>query len=328
MDITIPYYEDNTRISNSAIGWFINYGPAYLKDMLDGKEDGLKGDFLKKGTMIHEYLLQPDEFWKDYSIVDVIKPRSKQQKDFCDYYINSIELDPEKQILEAYKKAFSNSKTDNQILDESKTILENNSDYLNYLANKDSNKIDISFNDINTLKNIKENIQNHKKANELLFNLPNTFECHNEFQINWESKEGVPCKSLLDRVCFDYTNKKVILIDLKTTQSVYQFKHSIEEFDYFRQIAFYTLAITWYLLKVKKIDPKEVEEFDFESYIIVIDKTKRNEIKVINMNVRQQLDLALDKITKTLQTISEHLKTGQWKYSLEYENGNGVEELY
>lgn len=26
----IPYYEDNTRISNSAIGWFLNKGPAYF----------------------------------------------------------------------------------------------------------------------------------------------------------------------------------------------------------------------------------------------------------------------------------------------------------
>lgn len=28
MNIEIPYYEDNTRISNSAIGWFLKKGPA------------------------------------------------------------------------------------------------------------------------------------------------------------------------------------------------------------------------------------------------------------------------------------------------------------
>ena len=27
MDISIPYYEDNTRISNSNIGWFLKKGP-------------------------------------------------------------------------------------------------------------------------------------------------------------------------------------------------------------------------------------------------------------------------------------------------------------
>ena len=54
MDISIPYYEDNTRISNSNIGWFLKKGPRYLKDMLDGKIEGLKASFLDKGTMILE----------------------------------------------------------------------------------------------------------------------------------------------------------------------------------------------------------------------------------------------------------------------------------
>lgn len=56
MKIEIPYYEDNTRISNSAIGWFLKKGPRYLKDMLDGKEEGISGKYLDKGTMIHMYL--------------------------------------------------------------------------------------------------------------------------------------------------------------------------------------------------------------------------------------------------------------------------------
>ena len=41
MDISIPYYEDNSRVSNSAIGWFIKRGPRYFRDMLDGKEEGM-----------------------------------------------------------------------------------------------------------------------------------------------------------------------------------------------------------------------------------------------------------------------------------------------
>ena len=81
MDISIPYYEDNSRVSNSAIGWFIKRGPRYFRDMLDGKEEGMNFSFLEKGTMIHEYLLQPDEFWKDYIILDFATPKVKQQKD-------------------------------------------------------------------------------------------------------------------------------------------------------------------------------------------------------------------------------------------------------
>ena len=57
MNIEIPYYEDNIRISNSAIGWFLKKGSRYLRDMLDGKEEGMSVKFLEKGIMIHEYIL-------------------------------------------------------------------------------------------------------------------------------------------------------------------------------------------------------------------------------------------------------------------------------
>ena len=80
MDISTPYYEDMSRISNSNIGWFINNGPAYLYRMLHGLEQGATGPQLAKGTMIHEYLLQPDEFYKDYICYKGEKPKSDNVK--------------------------------------------------------------------------------------------------------------------------------------------------------------------------------------------------------------------------------------------------------
>lgn len=80
------------------------------------------------------------------------------------------------------------------------------------------------------LKTIKSNIDNHKKAKELLTDIPGV-ESHNEFHINWtlpimtnslkmdEDKIWyAPCKSLLDRCIFDHVNKKIILIDLRLLQ--------------------------------------------------------------------------------------------------------------
>ena len=43
MKIEIPYYEDNTRISNSAIGWFLKKGPRYL-EMAEGYVTGIALD--------------------------------------------------------------------------------------------------------------------------------------------------------------------------------------------------------------------------------------------------------------------------------------------
>ena len=77
MEITVPYYEDMTRISNSNIGWFLKKGPAYLHSMLTGKAEGETGRQLARGTMIHENLLQPEEFHKDYFVWDIRRNHSQ-----------------------------------------------------------------------------------------------------------------------------------------------------------------------------------------------------------------------------------------------------------
>ena len=329
MDISIPYYSDNSRISNSAIGWFKKFGPLYLRNMLDGKEEGISGSFLEKGTMIHEYILQPEEFWKDYIILDFEIPKVKQQKDFCEYYqvmkdTNPLELDDTIK-LKAYRQAYSNSKKDDIVLEEATKLIDTYSSYIEYLRNKDTKKI-ISFADLQTLKKIEKNIREHKKANELLYNLSTTFETHNEFHINWEVPKynNIKCKSLLDRVCFDHTNKKIILIDLKTTPNVYNFTHSVEEFDYFRQIAFYGLAIQWYMQEVLNLNS---DEYDFEAYIIAIGKDKDNQIRVFNMYKDSVIREKVDEISDALKEISYHINSNQWNHTRNYYENDGIEEL-
>ena len=128
MKIDIPYYEDNTRISNSALGWFLKKGPKYLRDMLDGKEEGLKLPQLERGTMIHEYILQPDEFWKDYIILDFAVPKVKQQRELCELYYTYRQVDPfateDELMLHAYNTAYSNKKSDEIKLKEAKEIID------------------------------------------------------------------------------------------------------------------------------------------------------------------------------------------------------------
>ena len=328
MVIDTPYYEDMTRVSNSNIGWYLKNGPCYLKDMLDGVAEGISGSFLEKGTMIHEYILQPEEFWKDYVVLDFDTPKIKQQKDFCDSYVKESQLDPLSDentiILKSYNNAYSNSKPYVKKLEEGKFILATYSKYIEYLKVPSDKKI-ISFNDVNMLKKIKDNLQKHKKANELLFALPDTYESFNEFHINWEPNiEGVKCKSLIDRVCFDHVNKKIILIDLKTTQNVYNFAHSVEEYDYFRQIAYYGLAIQWYMANELNLN---TEDYDLEAYIIAIGKDKNNEIRVFDMNKKKVLSEKVDLIKQTLQKISYHIKTDNWDHSVEYYENDGVESL-
>lgn len=329
MDISIPYYSDMSRISNSNIGWFLNKGPAYLKRMLDGKEEGLKLPQLEKGSMIHEYILQPDEFWNDYIILDFAVPKIKQQKDLCELYYTYKQVDPfadeNEIILKAYNTAYSNKKSNEIKLKEAKEILELYKNYIEYFVNKNSKKV-ISFADLQTLKTIKANLQEHKKANELLYNFSDTYEVHNEFHINWEypnaSEYGdLPCKSLLDRVMIDHTNKKIILIDLKTTANVYDFKHSIEEFDYCRQLAYYWEAIYWYFKYELNLN---IEDYEYETYIIAIQSHDNYEIRVFQINPRN-IEERFNTIDKALKDIAWHRNNNLWEHTKEYYIGDGIE---
>ena len=330
MDISIPYYEDLTRISNSNIGWFLKKGPKYLKEMLDGKE-GLKASFLDKGTMIHEYILQPEEFWKDYIILDFAVPKVKQQKDLLEFYANAKMVDPlaseDDILLMSYNSAYSNNKSIDKRIQEAKELVELYQNYIEYFKNKDSKKV-ISFADLNMLKTIKKNMEDHKKANELLFNYPETFEVHNEFHINWEypnasSLGDLPCKSLLDRVMIDHTNKKIILVDIKTTADVYNFKHSVEEFDYCRQLAYYWLAIHWYFKNELKLN---IEEYEYETYIVAVQSYDGYEVRVFKFNPKT-VEERLVAIDYAIKRIAWHKDNNLWDHMKEYYDEDGAEMI-
>lgn len=330
MDISIPYYEDLTRISNSNIGWFLKKGPRYLKEMLDGKE-GLKASFLDKGTMIHEYILQPEEFWKDYIILDFAVPKVKQQKDLLEFYSSARLINPfaseDDILLMSYETAYNNTKSKEKKIQEAKELVELYQNYIEYFRNKDSKKV-ISFADLNMLKAIKKNMEDHKKANELLFKYPETFEVHNEFHINWEypnasSLGDLPCKSLLDRVMIDHANKKIILVDIKTTVDVYNFKHSVEEFDYCRQLAYYWLAIHWYFKNELKLN---IEEYEYETYIVAVQSHDGYEVRVFKFNPKT-IEERLVTIDYAIKRIAWHKNNNLWDHMKEYYDEDGAELL-
>lgn len=324
MKIEIPYYKDNTRISNSAIGWYLNKGPRYLRDMLDGKEEGLKLPQLEKGTMIHEYILQPEIFWNDYEIADYKVPTTEKQKEFCRLVNESLELLQDDKLSKAYKQVYVTDKmSDEIILVKAKKMYDEYKSYIDSLSK--TSKKTITWSDYRMLEQIKKNIAEHKAAVELLDN--QDYECHNEFHINWEyhikeTDYTMLCKSLLDRVKIDHVNKRVILIDLKTTSTIYDFKHSVDSFDYYRQMAYYILALTWYFKDLGF----DIENYDVEVYIIAI-STQTYEIRVFNMLDEQVLSNKARVIVSVLSDLSYNFKNNLWDHTREYYEGPGIEQL-
>ena len=326
--VNTSYYDDMTRISNSNIGWFLHKGPAYLHSMLEGTTEGDTGTQLARGTMIHEYLLQPEEFQKDYVVWDKSRPSSTQQEKFCQELAQSVEIEPNKAVLSAYKAAYKVSgRSDEKMLSEGLKIASDLKDYIDWLKSGDS-RIRITPYDAKQLSIIADNIQKHKLAKELLKHqyTNDDEELHHEFHINWEfnkDKVKVPCKSLLDSVYFDFKNKKCILMDLKTTVHISCFEESMNQYDYLRQLCYYTIAIWWYLENERKED---TTKWTIDWYIIGIDTTGTNEIRVFQFT-QKQVESRLNTITQALIDIDWHFKNNLWEHTREYYEGDGAEKL-
>ena len=325
----IPYYEDNTRISNSAIGWFLNKGPAYFRRMLDGKEKGLDLPQLRKGTMIHEFLLQPDKFWDDYVLFDGEKPKSVQAQKFCENLINTVEIEPNKQLVEAYCRSYSIvGKSNAKILSEALKISVEYQDYIEAIRSK---KILISKYDLNQLTNIQHNVEEHKLASKLLRKAGDYGGMHvyHEFQINWTYwGNNIPCKSLLDSCTFDFDKKICTIMDIKTTAKLWHFEDSMKEFEYCRQLCFYKDAVVSYLYDelFPGSDLFDIDKWRFEYYIIAIDTTGSNEVRVFKLKPHQ-VDYYDATIAHFMDVYKWHAESGKWDHSHDYYNGDGSEFL-
>lgn len=330
MDISIPYYEDFTRISNSNIGWFLNKGPAYLHKKLSGQFEDETSPSMTKGTMIHEYLLQPEEFQKDYVVWDKSRPSSVNEEKFCQALADSLEIEPNKSLLSAYKAAYSTSgKSDDKILSEATKKASTLKEYIEFLKSRDQREM-ITLYSVTQLMKIKENISNHKAACKLLLPADNKNVFH-EFHINWEyisSKYNdieftCPCKSLLDSVTFDYDNKKVILMDLKTTSHLHNFADAVNTYDYTRQLYFYTKALKWYITNELH---ENGETWRFEWYIIAIDSLT-SDIRVFTFSYKQVYGENVEKVRNAIRDIVWHKCNDLWEHSRAYYEGNGIETL-
>lgn len=322
MDISIPYYEDLTRISNSNIGWFLNKGPAFLHKMLTNPPPEEKNSTLERGTMIHEYLLQPEEFQKDYVVWDKRRPSSAQQEKFCQELANSAEIEPNKAVLSAYQASYSTTnRSEEKMLSEGLKIASELKEYIDFLKSNDSRKM-IGPWDVKMLEKIEDNIRSHKLASNLIKVDEGVWTRH-EFHINWESRKGVKCKSLLDGLTLDFKNKKAIIYDLKTTAKLWHFEDSINQYDYLRQLSYYYSAVCWYM---REELGEDYFDWTFEFYIIGIDTTDSNEIRVFKIS-KEAVDSRALIIIEALDEIAWHQTTNQWDHTRAYYEGDGSETL-
>jgi hypothetical protein len=303
---------------------------------MQGEINDLDKSYLTVGKQIHMKLLEEKEFEKCYTYLDFKTPTSKQQLGFCESLLNQmklIELDQNKAMIQAYNENYvTTNLSEKSILQAAEKLYESNSEYIRYLTLKGDYREVLSKSKHDLLTTITQVVKNHKKASTLLFEdslIENsTVESYNEYPIYWEfpiefDGEKIKCKSLLDRLIIDHPNKKIKIIDIKTTSMLSTFKQTVEEFAYYRQLAFYKLAV---LSDLQTRYGNKYEDYEVETYIVALSTVDPYECRVFRMSF-DDLKKGAEEILNIMTKISWHYFTGQWDYSQEYHTGDGTETL-
>lgn len=314
-------------VSNSVLTWF-QVSPRYCWKRMNQELVDEEKSYTTLGKQLHLYILEPEEFNKCYTYLDFKAPTSKQQLKFCEDIVvldNSSLQNTEERLIQAYKDNYSVEKqTDAAILKTAEKLYKSNLDYIKYLQIKEDYREILSKSKQELITTITQSIKSHKKANPFFFDNNILVEAFNEIPIYWKypitvgDGEGIDCKSLIDRLVVDHVDKKIRIIDLKTTSILGDSTDIIADRNYYRQLAFYRLAV-----QNSKLFPKD---YEIESYIVTVNTQDPFECRVYKMS-DDEYNRQLIVINDLMMKVSWHWYTGMWEYSRAYYEGDGTENL-
>ena len=293
--VDCEYYSDLSRLNKSMLSIFAKSPAEYHRQM----ENPVKLDSyaLRQGTMIHKYILEYEDFWNEFYKQETQSPtKSVNQKKFAEELVaNNFIPDDYDKAIKAYKNAYATDKLSDAKLNDAMTdaVREVKEWVAETLSNE--GKVPCTSADQERLQKYMQAVRKHKGAAMLLKDSTKDYSVNSigdivygdtyafsEFQINWESPQGISCKSLIDRIVFKTVEKRIWLIDLKTTSDISNFQHSFEEYTYGMQLAFYTDAIRWFLINEMGENP---DDWSIEQYIIAVQKDN-SDVKVFQFSDR------------------------------------------
>jgi len=320
-------YSTTKAISNSSLGLLQDSPKAFIKffnQELEEKEES----YFKQGSAIHCYILEPLVFAEDYVFQDYSMPNSPKKKAFIDLYLKSKGKEDEK-LKKAYKSSYSTVLNDDIVLKKAKELKKELKPYLKMLDLESKGKIVLPKKQEYHLRKIKDAVLKHPKASELIFKVPEDFEnvfAYNETPVYWQVEiEGTTydLKALIDRLVIDKDNKVIQIIDLKSTRKIENFEESVTQFEYDRQLAFYSKAVVE--LFKQKFPDDNIEDYKVEHFIVAVNKEDEPECRVFKIKESRVLEAA-HKIKELLERAHWHFKNKKWDYSVE-QYTQGYEEI-
>ncbi len=317
------------RINNSNLDVLAKSPKLFYRTYISKEQERQhESSFQFFGKAMHYYVLKNDEFEKEYFIGDFEKPSNKMQANFCDAIISKG-----LSYFDAYQDVYSTKSMSQKLVEENsvKLFMQLNS-YIEFIKNPDNkSKILIEAHDYNTIKTINDNILTHTKANELL----NYKEKYNSAAVMKEiylkhklttlpDKANLYLDGILDQVIFDVDNRKMIIVELKSTSKpVCKFADSFFEYKYNKQLAIYTILAG---KEFERLFPDiPLKEMIPEWYIIAAETSDLNEVRLFKINeihIQDGLKMYSDLKNRFLY----HYEHG-WDFPQEYFTNKGIEYI-
>ncbi|GHT70902.1 hypothetical protein AGMMS50239_39760 [Bacteroidia bacterium] len=319
--VLIPYYDDKSRLNHSLIKIFRESPMAYKRELDNPRE--LNMSFLKEGTMIHKYILEHADFFSEYYLQYAESPnKSPNQRKLAERLIQENFSGEVDLLTTIYKECYNTSKLSPKEV-EVKAIEAANeiAEYVKENMLHSSSMLPVDQKTLETLKRYTQSIHDHTAARDLLdedFSHP----WFSEFHINWVHPSGAECKSLIDRIKFIPETKTVWVIDLKSTSDVANFRDSADKYGHITQIAFYRMAVVWYIEHILKENPLD---WTINTAIIAIEK-QTADVKVFSID-EYELDDATLRLNGWIEDIQWHKQNNIWNMDREAFDNNGINLL-
>ena len=164
--------------------------------------------------------------------------------------------------------------------------------YYKLTRNISDNKIVLSKDEFDSVTKARELIYANSFIHKYFFNLGSHIELLHQVPIYFTYLEE-KCKALLDGVLINHRTRTIEPFDLKTTgKSVYDFPSSYMQFGYYRQCAFYELALKSEDSPVKKYIDEGYEILDFV-FIVVESKVTSSHPAIIYVSSQKDRECGI-----------------------------------
>jgi len=337
------------RISYSSIKQFDDsYKSFYKEHILKENVERETNQSMILGSIVDCLLLSPDDFDDRYAIVNLTKPTGQIGELSENLYKITLKyIDEEGSVtrefgeifLEAFEKCQKDGKFKGKTIESAlqafRKVEDGVSGELYYdECRKNHGKQTIDLSTISIAEKIVESLRNGEYTGDII-NMKDSegIEVHCQFPILFEI-EGIPVKSLFDKVVINHNEKKIYPYDLKVSWQIDNFPYNYWKMKYFLQLGTYDTALKSYIIN----DRSELSDYEIVPMQFIVADSALQSIPVIyKTNTQNVLEgihgfiLSSGRkqkgVLELVKEISKHIELGIWNQSMETYENKGILEL-